>query len=131
MISEQLTIEGQIDYSAPDGIMKVTRRVMREKPVTYKSHRLLMIEIAKEWGLRWDELEKQQRYVLERLFDTSPDIERCARKVREEQAMLTKSSSSLPIQNKLNPEDNPSYDPFAAVEQEIKVQERQRRYWKR
>jgi len=112
---EQLLINGESKILIPDGVMVVTRRVMHEKPVTYKSHRLLMIEIAKSWGFKWDSLEREQKYALERLFDVSPDIERCARKVREEDSLASKSSLPLPIKS---PE--PYIDPFDAVENDMK-----------
>lgn len=129
-MQEQLTIDGRVEYLTPDGLTKVTRRVMSEKPITYKSHRLLMIEIAKAWGFRWDALDAAQRYILERLFDSSPDIERAARKVREEDAVL--AQSSIPIPHAPDPPPNDvTGDPFEEVEAEMNEKERRRRQWRR
>ncbi len=129
-MDEQLKIDGGSEFLTPDGVMKVTRRVMHEKPITYKSHRLLMIEIAKAWGFRWDALEPAQRYVLERLFDLSPDIERNARKVRDEDA----AAVPLPIPTLDAPEpvpDDETGDPFEEVNQIMNEAERRRRRWRR
>lgn len=123
---EQLAIDGNHITLTPDGVMKVTRRVMHEKPVTYKSHRMLMIEIAKVWGFRWDKLEKAQQYILERLFDLSPDIERNARKVRDEDAA---SAPKIPLVVAPQLQEEP--DPFLAVERETKQREAQRKRWRR
>lgn len=126
MAIEQLTIDGETVVLTPDGVMKVTRQVMHDKPMTYKSHRLLMIEVAKAWGLNWKELPRAQRHVLERLFDISPDIERCARKVREEDDSMRPAPPVVEQQNK--PLDE---DPFDAVDKAMKKKEAQRRYWRR
>ena len=129
MIAEQLTIDGQVEYSTPDGLMKVTRRLMRGRPATYKSHRLLMIDIAKAWGFQWDSLDPPQRYILERLFDSSPDIERAARKVREEDTELAKAHTPTPL--KVKQEIEEESDPFDDVKAEVKRLDENRRRWQR
>lgn len=70
---------------------KIARKVMDEKPMTWKSQRLLMKEVAKEVGFRWDLISPEQQDILEDLLDLAPDFERAARKIREEDAKLSKT----------------------------------------
>jgi hypothetical protein len=64
--------------------LTLTRRLMKDNPVLWRSHRLLMRAIAKEIGFNFELLSSEQRHKFEQLIDISPDVERAARKVREE-----------------------------------------------
>ena len=126
MTVEQLSIDGQSLVLTPDGVMKITRQVMHDKPLTYKSHRLLMREIAKAWGFPWDTLPRHHQQVLERLFDLSPDIERNARKVRDEDAALLPPPTPTAVKVEVGYKD-----PFDAVNNAMKKKAAQRRHWRR
>lgn len=117
-MTQQLTIDGQADYLTPEGVMKATRRIMTTKLITYRSHRLLMFEIAREWGFKWDQIPTDQRHILERLFDLSPDIERCARKIREEDAREAAGKRKESIEEPIAPEVQYDDDPFDAIERD-------------
>lgn len=79
-MSEPLSMFGgmRTDLTVGD----LTKKIMKEYPVTYRSHRLLMLQAAREFGFKVDELPSDQRNLLETLFDLSPDFDRHARKVR-------------------------------------------------
>lgn len=62
----------------------LAKKIMLAKPITFRSHRLLMREVATELGFKWDLLPTAQQHLIEDLLNSSPDFERAARKVREE-----------------------------------------------
>lgn len=64
--------------------LTLVRRVMRDRPATWKSHRTLMYEVAKEAGIDWGRIPAEYKDTLLQLMNLSPDFERAARKVREE-----------------------------------------------
>lgn len=68
--------------------LPLARKVMRDRPATWKSHRTLMYEVAKELGVDWEAIPSRQRHILQDLLNASPDFERAARKVREEDARM-------------------------------------------
>lgn len=73
-------------------VMDLTRKIMKEKPVTYKSHRLLMREVAKEIGCTFiGNLSSDDQTRFDTLVDLSPDFERSARKVRQEEEAKAKA----------------------------------------
>lgn len=67
---------------------KLAREIMEANPMTFRSHRLLMREVAAKLGFPWDKLTKEQQHLLEDLLNLSPDFERAARKVREEDSAM-------------------------------------------
>lgn len=72
-------------HAADIPVVPTARRIMREKPVTFNSHRLLMREVARAIGAHWiDRLDSEQKAQLDRLMDLSPDFERAARNIRNE-----------------------------------------------
>ena len=68
----------------------LAKKIMTTKPITFRSHRLLMREVATELGFKWDLLPTEQQHLIEDLLNSSPDFERAARKVREEDAAASK-----------------------------------------
>lgn len=82
-IIPQQDLFGNLSYDVE--VMPTARRIMNEKPVTYQSHRMLMREVAKEMSFNWlVKLTSEELHQLDTLLDLSPDFERAARKVREE-----------------------------------------------
>lgn len=69
----------------------LAKKVMRDKPATWRSHRLLMYEVAKELGVDWEKVPKEYKHILQELMNLSPDFERAARKVREEDRDLQRT----------------------------------------
>lgn len=83
MTFAQTDIFGNLNYDIK--VTPMTRKIMGNDLATFKSHRLLMRAVAREMGFDWiDQLPSDQRAQLELLFDHSPDFERAARLVREE-----------------------------------------------
>lgn len=72
-------------------VYPTVRKIMNRNPITWKSHRLLMYEVAKELRFPWDKLTGDEKTLLQRLLELSPDFERAARKVREEDTQAAKS----------------------------------------
>lgn len=88
----QTDMFGNLSYNVE--VLPTARRIMTERPVTYRSHRLLMLELAKDLGCTWvQRLNSEEQQQLEILLDLSPDFERSARKVREEDAERQRQAS--------------------------------------
>lgn len=73
-------------------VHSLAKDVMKANPITWKSHRLLMRDIGAKLGIRWDKIPRDQRHILEDLLNLSPDFERAARKIREEESAMQRGS---------------------------------------
>lgn len=86
---DQLSIDG-IAHPLHQ-VMKEARMTMRMVPLTYKSHFQLMRTILKRQNFKFMKyIDPEELYKLERLLELSPDFERCARKIREEDELAQK-----------------------------------------
>lgn len=104
--------------------VKITREIMHEKPMTYRSHRLLMKEIARSMGFDWEALDSSQQHILECLFDASPDIERASRKVRQEDSAKASGVTPNRIQATDDSRAPTEEDPFDALNRESREKRR-------
>lgn len=80
----QTDLFGKTSYKVP--VTDICRRIMQNKPIAFKSQRILMKEVARELGMSWidTKLTADERHDLEMLCDLAPDFERRARTIREE-----------------------------------------------